>query len=228
MRLSRQEIKAEIRDITEKVRNKVIDIFGNYTRDIDFSFIDLFSVLLHKEMKHDVNNPEWQGRDRLIISHIRTIPSLLAVLADLGYIKWKDCHDLIISMPKFFATPNMALINYPGVDLIVGDPHTSMVHAMGAALLGQESRTPFRVYHVLPDKRNTKLQEVLMLAAERKMCNLTSIVPDIEMQKRPSTVHFWFSMGWQLEEVRFDDSASIFEGFFRASRAKGKPQIILG
>ena len=228
MRISRQEIKKELKEKTEKIQDKVIDIFGNYTKDIDFSFIELFSVLLNNEMKTDLQNPDWHGRDRLIISHIRVIPSLLAVLADTGFIKWKDCHDLIVSMPKFFSTPNMALINYPGVELIVGDPLISMTHALGASILGSNTRSQFRVYHVLPDKRNTRLQEILMLAATQKISNLTAIVPDIEMQKRPSTIHFWFSMGWQLEEVRFDETSSIFEGFYRASRAKNKPQVILG
>jgi len=228
MKRSRQEIKAELKAAAKKVRKKVVDIFGNYARDINFSFLELFSVLFHSAMKHDIQNPGWLGRDRLIISDLKVMPSLLAVLAELGYISWKECHDLIIQLPKFFSAQGISLVKYPGVEFIVPDHHAGMVHALGEALMGQKSRTRYRVYHVLPDKRNTRLQEILMTTSAVKMKNLTTIIPFLEMQRRPATIQFWFSMGWQLEEVRFEDTSSIFEGFYRANKAREKPQVILG
>jgi transketolase N-terminal domain/subunit len=67
-----------------------------------------------------------------------------------------------------------------------------------------------------------------MTASESKLSNLLCIVPKIDLQKRASIVHFWFSMGWQLEEVRFDDVSFIFEGFQRAQKTKDKPVVLLG
>ncbi|MCD4784645.1 MAG: hypothetical protein K8T10_12560 [Candidatus Eremiobacteraeota bacterium] len=228
MRPSRHEIKAELTDKTEIISKKLYSIFGDYARDIDFSGIRLFTCLFYNELRHDPRNPGWVGRDRLVISNPKLIPSLLAVLAQAGYINWKECHDVIIQLPKFFSGSNIALVNYPGVEFMTQIPYQGMLFSLGAALVGKRSRKEYRVYHVTDDKRSTQLQDALISASGMKLENLTTIIPDIDMQKRSSIIHFWFSMGWQLEEIHFDDVSSIYEGFYRAARAKEKPKIILG
>jgi transketolase N-terminal domain/subunit len=225
---TRQEIKNELKSRTEKIQRKVFEMFGDYSRDIDFSFIALFSTLYNHELNLEFEGSGASPRDRIVLSSPKAIPSLLAVLAETGYINWKECRALIMQLPKLLSSPNIALFEYSGIDLISQSSHQGMLYSMGTASVGKASRNPYRVFHIMTEKRSTVLQEILMTASESKLSNLLCIVPKIDLQKRASIVHFWFSMGWQLEEVRFDDVSFIFEGFQRAQKTKDKPVVLLG
>lgn len=228
MTLSRQEIKDNLKSRSIKIKNKVTEYFGDHMKDIDFSQVELFTVLFFSEIRHKPENPGWTGRDKLVVSNLKSLPSLLAVLAESGFINWKEFHDLIVKLPRFFSNPNLSLINYPGVEFISDSPYQGMIQSLSYALVGKKSRSECRVYHVLSDKKSTALQEALITAADVKLNNLTAIMPFVEMQKRSAAIHFWFSMGWQVEEVRFDEPGNIYEGLARANRSKEKPQVLIG
>jgi transketolase len=226
--LSRQETREQLLVYKKAIDDKLFELYGQAKENINFSFIDLFTVLFYDEMKHDPQNPAMSSRDKLVVSNLEAIPSLLAVLADTEYITWKEFHELLTGLSKFFANPNLSLVNYPGVDFITGSPYLGMVQSIGYAVTGRRTRQPYRVYHVSGDKRTAAMQETLMSAGEARMTNLKCVVPFLELQRRAASMQFWFSMGWQLEEVKFDDVKSIYEGFYRASSSKTKPQVLLG
>lgn len=228
MIMSRQEIKKELKTRSEKIWNQVNGIFGDHARDIDFSCIELFTVLFYHEMRHEPENPAWAGRDRLVVTNLKVIPSLFALLADLGYISWKEFQSLVIKLPKLFSNPNLALVNYPGVEIIIDSPYMGAIQSLGYAVSGTRSRLEYSVYHITTEKCTPLLQEALLTASSQKLVNFTSIIPFLDVQQRSSAIHFWFSMGWKLEEIRFDDLNNIFEGFARASRGRGKPKVLMG
>ena len=49
------------------------------------SAADIFTYLYYKEMKVDPKNPQWEDRDRFVLSKGHCCPSLYAVLALKGY-----------------------------------------------------------------------------------------------------------------------------------------------
>ncbi len=226
--MSRQKIKAELKTRADSIKDQVKEVLGDYSRDVDLSHIALFTVLFSHEMRHEPDNPTWAGRDRLVVSNLKVIPSLLAVLADTGYFSWREFHGLMLRLPKLFGNPHIAMINYPGVDFISNSPYMGMIQSLGFALSGIKSRLEYNVYHILDESRTPALQDVLMSSSAHRLNNFTSIIPYLDIQQRSSCIHFWFSMGWQLEEVRFDDVNNLFEGFARASRSTAKPRILLG
>jgi transketolase len=228
MATSKQEKIEELKLHSNKIQEKIKELFSDHIKDIDFSYINLFTVLLFSEMHHDPQNPGWAGRDRLVISNLKAIPSLFAVFAQIGYINWKEFHDLVLKLPRLFSNPNLALVNYPGVDFMTDSAYYGMMQSLGYALSGRYNRQEFRVYHVLPDKRSTGVQGALISAASAKLTNFTSVIPFLDLQKKSAAAHFWFSMGWHIEEVKFEELSSIFEGFARISRSREKPQAMLG
>jgi len=228
MNRSIKDIKDDLKARSDRVSLKVNDLFGDHVRDIDFSFINLFTLLFYHTMRHKPDDPLWSGRDRLIISDLKVIPSVLALMADTGYISWKDCRELVIKLPRFFSNPNVSLTDYPAVDFITNSPYLGMIQSMGYALSGRQSRSEFRVFHVLTDRRSTNMQDALLAASKEKLCNLFAIIPFIDLQKRSGIMHFWFSMGWQPEEARFEELGSIFDGLLRVMSKPQKPSILLG
>ena len=49
------------------------------------SIADILSYLFFKEMRIDPKNPEWEDRDRFVLSKGHTAPALYATLANRGY-----------------------------------------------------------------------------------------------------------------------------------------------
>ena len=46
---------------------------------------DIFTALYFNVMKHDPKNPEWEERDRFVLSNAHICPVLYATLAHAGY-----------------------------------------------------------------------------------------------------------------------------------------------
>ncbi|MFP4499149.1 MAG: hypothetical protein ACLFQV_13145, partial [Vulcanimicrobiota bacterium] len=216
--------KQELKEISSQINHRITEVFGNYVTELNFSYIDLFTVLFYQQMNQKVKEPDWFGRDRLIISNLATLPSLFSVMANLGYVSWKDCRDLVVGFSKFFTNPNLSLSQYPGVDFISNSPYIGSIQALGYSLLGRQAKPGFRVFHVISDQRNKAMQEVAVTTAKSKINNLFTILPGLSMEKRASGFHFWFSMGWQLEEIRFDGLGFIYDGFNRVERIKNLKQ----
>lgn len=224
---SRQEIREKIIQKSQAISRKAGEIFGDYYQNMDFSSVGLFTALYYGHLQHDPSNPAWSKRDRVVLSCPAMFPSLLAVLSDLGYITWKECHETIIQLPKLLSSPVMSMVNYPGCDFFCQSAQVGMVFAMGSAFAGLKGRKTFRVVHVMPDIRSAEIQDMLMGASVGKLSNLTAVVPVKDLRDRYSTTHFWFSMGWQPEETNLDDVTTLFEGLMRVLRQKDNPQVVL-
>ena len=51
------------------------------------SIADILSYLFFKEMRIDPKNPQWEDRDRFVLSKGHTAPALYAALANRGYFE---------------------------------------------------------------------------------------------------------------------------------------------
>ena len=72
---------AEIRlDIVEEVFSASSGHPGG-----SLSIADILSYLYFSEMRVDPKNPEWEDRDRFVLSKGHTAPALYAVLAEKGF-----------------------------------------------------------------------------------------------------------------------------------------------
>ena len=79
------------------------------------SIADILSYLYFREMKVDVSNPRWEGRDRLVLSKGHAAPALYAALAEKGFFPVEDLKTLRKSDSYLQGHPNMNYV--PGVDM---------------------------------------------------------------------------------------------------------------
>ena len=64
---------------------KMIHAAGSGHPGGSLSVIDILVALYYNVMKVDPKNPQWEDRDRLVLSKGHACPALYAVLADKGY-----------------------------------------------------------------------------------------------------------------------------------------------
>lgn len=70
------------------------------------------TYLYFSEMNVDVKNPQWEDRDRLVLSKGHTAPGLYSVLAQKGYFPEEELKGL--RQVGRLATGTSGYENYPG------------------------------------------------------------------------------------------------------------------
>ena len=82
------------------------------------SAADMFTYLYFKELRVDPKNPQWEDRDRFVLSKGHTAPGLYAALALRGFFPVEDLVTLRQLGSYLQGHPNMNTV--PGVDMSTG------------------------------------------------------------------------------------------------------------
>ena len=140
------------------------------------SIADILTYLYFEEMRVDVNNPRWEGRDRFVLSKGHTAPALYATLAEKGFFPKEDLKTLRKIDSYLQGHPDMK--GTPGVDMSAGSLGLGISSACGMALSAKISGDDYRVYTILGDGESEEGQvwEAAMFASHYKLDNLCVIL----------------------------------------------------
>lgn len=200
------------------------------------SIADILTYLYFKEMKVDVNNPKWEGRDRLVLSKGHAAPALYAVLAEKGFFPVEDLKTLRKSDSYLQGHPNMNYV--PGVDMSTGSLGQGISAACGFALASKIEGNPYNVYAILGDGEIEEGQvwEACMFAAAKKLSCLTVIVDNNDLQidgtveevNSPYPIPEKFSaFGFNVIEICGHCFDQIEEAIEKAKACEDKPTAII-
>ncbi len=200
------------------------------------SIADILTYLYFKEMKVDVNNPKWEGRDRLVLSKGHAAPALYAVLAEKGFFPVEDLKTLRKSDSYLQGHPNMNYV--PGVDMSTGSLGQGISAACGFALASKIEGNPYNVYAILGDGEIEEGQvwEACMFAAAKKLSCLTVIVDNNDLQidgtveevNSPYPIPEKFAaFGFNVIEICGHCFNQIEEAIEKAKACEDKPTAII-
>ena len=200
------------------------------------SIADILSYLYFREMRVDVKNPKWEGRDRLVLSKGHAAPALYAALAEKGFFPVEDLKTLRKSDSYLQGHPNMNYV--PGVDMSTGSLGQGISTACGFALASKIEGNPYRVYAILGDGEIEEGQvwEACMFASAKKLSALTVIVDNnnlqidgtIEEVNSPYPIDEKFAaFGFNVICIDGNDIEQVASAFAKAKECKGKPTAIV-
>ncbi len=147
-----------------------------------FSIVELLVILYYKHMNVNSNEPDMQGRDRLIVSKGHSGPAVYAVLCDKGYF------------PKsWLSTLNQAGTNLPshcdmhktpGIDMTTGSLGQGFSCAVGVAKASKLRQDSAYIYSIIGDGESQEGQiwEAAMFAAHYKLNNLIVFLDNNKIQ----------------------------------------------
>ena len=140
------------------------------------SAADMYTYLYYREMNVDPSRPDWEDRDRFVLSKGHCCPSLYAILALKGYFAWDELSVLRHVGAMLQGHPDMK--RTPGIDMSSGSLGQGISAACGMALAAKIDNKSYRVYTVLGDGEceEGEVWEAAMFAAHRGLDNLTVIV----------------------------------------------------
>ena len=140
------------------------------------SVLDILMVLYYDVMKTDPENPDWEDRDRLVLSTGHACPALYAILADRGYFPKEELWTLRKLGSRLQGHPDAN--KTPGVDCNTGSLGQGASIAAGMAMGAKYLKKDYHVYTVIGDGESQEgmIWEVAMSAAHFKLDNFTMIL----------------------------------------------------
>ena len=200
------------------------------------SAADLFTYLYFEELNIDPNDPQWEGRDRFVLSKGHTAPGLYAALAHRGFFPTEDLVTLRHVGSYLQGHPDMKCV--PGVDMSTGSLGQGLSAAVGMALAAKMDKKDYRVYALCGDGeiQEGQIWEAAMFAGHRKLDNLVVIVDHNKLQidGKVEVVCSPYPMDKKFEAFQFHtitiDGHNFDEmeaAFKEARQTKGKPTAII-
>ncbi len=137
---------------------------------------DVFASLYFQILKHDPQNPSWEGRDRLVLSCGHICPVLYATLAEAGYFPKEELMTLRKFGTRLHGHPHNLVL--PGIENSSGPLGQGLSQAIGMALALRIDHKANRVYCITSDGEQNEGQvwEAMMFAGKNRLNNLTVIL----------------------------------------------------
>ncbi len=240
MRLTNEE-RMQLEEYAYQIRRLSLEMitYGKWGHlGGSFSMAELFSVLYFREMNLDPENPNWEGRDRLILSKAHGSPALYAVLALRGFYP----EEKVYQYCEIGGLEGHTHIDSaPGVEASGGPLGMGLSVAAGMALGIRMKENPrSRVYCMLGDGESNEgnVWEAAMAASHYHLDNLIAIIDYNkvmakgfvwdEMSIEP-VADKWRAFGWNVLETDGHDIDDVAATLYNARwiAPNGKPVAVI-
>ncbi len=200
-----------------------------------FSLAEILSCLYFHFLRIDPQNPDWEERDRLILSKGHAAPIYYAALAERGYFSVKELDTFATGGSFLEGHPDMRA---PGVDMSSGSLGMGLSvgvgMAMGAKLLGKG----FLTYVILGDGeiQEGQVWEAMLVAVRYRLDNLIAIVDYNKhqlMDRIDRTLPLeplrekWVAFNWEVFEADGHDVEALVDTIGRAIKVNGRPSVVI-
>lgn len=197
---------------------------------------DVFSVLFFHEMDYRPEEPEWEGRDRFVLSNGHICPILYSAMARAGFFPLDELMTLRKLGSRLQGHPSMHKL--PGIENSSGPLGEGLSIACGMALAGKMDKAKWRVYCATSDGEHQEggTWEAVMLAAKYNLDNLVAVCDRnfIQIDGKTEDVmplgdlaEKYRAFGWNAVEVNGHDYGGLMRAFGEARKTKGKPTMII-
>jgi len=228
-----------LREMARRLRRHVITMTaaaGSGHPGGSLSAADIVATLYFKVMRHDPANPQWEDRDRFILSKGHSAPVLYAALAESGYFPTEQLSTLRKADSCLQGHTDRNLT--PGVEMTAGSLGMGLSFGIGVALAARLDHRGYRTYVLLGDGecQEGQIWEAALSAAQFKLDNLTAIVDYNEMQLSGWTREImnldpldkkWQAFGWHTTDINGHDCDQILAALQEARSTRGKPTVII-
>lgn len=229
------EVIAEVAKEIRKEIYKIAHFAGGGHMGAAFSMADIISVLYFDGvLKYDAKNPEWEDRDKFILSKGHAGYALYAALAKAGYFPEEELRHVGQTGSKFGGHPK--IYDIPGVEASTGALGHGLSFAIGIAYANKMDKKDSHVYVMLGDGecQEGSIWEGALSAPTLGLDNLTVIVDHNKLQAMDDLENIvrmkpfadkWRAFGWNVREIDGHDYAEIKDALL--IRHRGKPTVVI-
>lgn len=198
------------------------------------SVADIMGVLYTDILKFNRDDPEWDGRDRFILSKGHAGASVYAAIAENGFF---DTAELKTHYANGSRLSGHVSHHLPGIDFSTGSLGHGLPVAAGRALAAKQDKKNFRSFVVMGDGEcdEGSVWEAAEFANHFRLDNLVAIVDHNHMQSldycnntlEVDMAKRWAGFGWNVIEVDGHDHDALRAVLRDTSNPEHKPTVII-
>lgn len=234
-----KELELKANDIRETIIRMLVAAGSGHTAG-PLGMADIFTLLYFHALRHDPKNPEWEDRDRLVLSNGHICPVLYATMAHAGYLSVNEAETTLRKFgSRLQGHPHREWL--PALETSSGPLGSGLSQAVGMALADRIDRgtSSNRFYYcLLGDGELDEGQnwEAIMLGAKERLHNLIVIVDRNNIQIDGFTEDVmpleplpekWSAFGWHVQEIDGHDMVAINDAIGEAKAMFSKPSVII-
>lgn len=137
---------------------------------------DIFTAFYFHILNHDPKNPDWEDRDRLILSNGHICPIRYVSMAQAGYLPIDELKTLRKINSRLQGHPHRTAL--PGLETTSGPLGEGLGQAIGIALAAKMDKKNYYTYVITGDGELNEgnIWESVMFAGKNKMNNLVMVI----------------------------------------------------
>ena len=238
MHLSDEKIKfleTKANEIRQDIIKMLLEAGSGHSAG-SLGMADIFTAFYFHILKHNPEKPDWEERDRLVLSNGHICPVLYAAMAHAGYFPVKELMTLRKFGTRLQGHPHKSSL--PGLENSSGPIAHGMGIAVGMAIAAKMDSKKYQVYCLVGDGGQDEgmTWEAAALAGKWRLDNLTFVMDRNNIQidgytedvmpKEPLSDKYE-AFGWRVIDV---DGHNIGEFVNACDEAKAifeKPVMII-
>ncbi len=231
--------EATLRAIAREVRKDILKMTTNVNSGHPggaMSATDVIVTLYYYKMRHDPLNPNWEERDKFVLSKGHVCPALYSVLARCGYFPMEELMKFRKLEGKLQGHPDMR--KTPGIEISTGSLGHGIGAAIGMAMMAKLDKKDTRIYCMIGDgeAQEGSIWEASMAASHYNLDNLCVILdnnnlqidgPVDEVMSIYPVLEKWQAFGWHVIEIDGHNYSEIIQALSEAENVKFKPTMVV-
>jgi len=232
-KLKELELKAEA--IRESIIESLVEAGSGHTAG-PMGMADIFTALYFYVLNHDPKNPEWEERDRLILSNGHIVPVRYATMAHAGYFPIEELKTLRKFGSRLQGHPER--VRLPGLETTSGPLGSGLGQAAGIAYGARMDGKKFHVYCAMSDGEHDagNIWESVMFIGVNKLSNITGIIDRNNIQINGLTENVmpleamrekYEAFNWHVLECDGNNIAAFIDVVNEAKAITERPTVII-
>ena len=244
-----QALKKQAEKIRETIIGMLVAAGSGHTAG-PLGMADIFAAFYFHILNHRPREPDWEERDRLILSNGHICPVHYAAMAHAGYFSLEECLTLrkfgsrLQGHPERLRLPGLETTSGPlgeGLSQASGVAYAFRMDNKADALVGSPTKASGktkRVYCVMSDgeQQEGNTWEAAMFAGKHKLSNLTAVMDRNNIQIDGMTEDVmplepladkYRAFNWHVLEVNGHDIPAFIAAVDEAKAIYEKPTLII-
>lgn len=234
--LTIKQLELKANEIRQDIISALVEAKSGHSAG-PLGMADIFTALYFRVLHIDPKKPQWDERDRVVLSNAHICPVWYATLAQRGFVSRTS----FLKGLRKLGTPFQGHSNNHfdiGIDTSGGPLGQGFSQAVGMALAGRLDKADWRVHCLLGDGELNEGQcwEAIMLAGKERLRNLVAIVDRNNIQIDGFTEQImplepladkWRAFNWHVLEIDGHNMRQIIDALEEAKAIYEKPTVIL-
>lgn len=230
-----KELEVKANEIRQSVIEMLLEAGSGHTAG-PMGMADIFTAFYFHILNHDPKNPEWEERDRLILSNGHIVPIRYATMAHAGYFPIEELQTLRKFGSRLQGHPEREKL--PGLETTSGPLGSGLGQAAGIAYGARMDGKKFQTYCLMSDGEHDagNMWESIMFAGKNKLSNLTGVIDRNNIQINGVTEDVmplepfrdkYEAFGWHVIDIDGHNIEEIVNAAEQAKATFEKPTLIM-